>query len=458
MGPNDSHPGSASDDSLSILLLNHGWFAPELRALGHRVLTAGWAHSSYDVPFARLTHIRDLIASLPGGFVPDRIVYFDDSHSVSVLGLETIDIPALFYSIDAHHHLYWHTRFAALFDVVAVAQPTFLPEFAADNPDGAGGWLHWLPLWAPIMLEPAPDRDILVSFRGTMDPKLHPKRVEFFEQLSKHVPVDAAAGPIQDVYPRSQIVVNQNVGTDLNFRVFEALMAGALLVTPRASDGLNELFEDGRDLVTYENGNVEEATALILKYLVQEKEREEIAARGRQKVLQLHSPAVRAGDLELLLLNLERRPKPLIHFAAASTYLHAVGSYRDTSGSLESGNALPEHRVLLEAARDNLVQSAERGEVLDEDFCASVILCKCYLEVLENRERLLQFSQGVRSAYPTDLILTLSYLEDLMQAGLTDNARKVASEISPVPDELLASLTPVMQAAKSQVKESVPFC
>ena len=434
---------------LSILLINHLWFADELRALGHAVVSATWAHDGCDLRFERLTPISELLARMPEGFVPDRIIYFDDSYSVSVLGLEHQQIPLVFYSIDAHHHAGWHSQFAALFDHVLIAQSDYLERFAERQIKR--DWLQWLPLWAPRAMQPGAQRDIDVCFRGTMDPGLHPKRVEFFSRLAEHVPVDAASGDYTAVYPFAKIVINQNVGNDVNFRVFEAMMAGALLITPLTGNGLLELFEDGADLLTYESGNVEQAAELISKYLADDDARKAIAERGRDKVLAFHTPAVRAQRISDLLCAMRVRTKPMKFFGAAATYLHATTAYRivdETQAEMVSAA----RKRLLDSARENLMLSAEQAESLDETFRAHVLLCKCGLEAMDLREELLDFSAAISKAYPSDTLLALSYIEDLLAAGDGETAKQIASSISNVPDELMLGVPPLLKAAKDRVK------
>jgi hypothetical protein len=80
---------------MRILLINQTWFASELRALGHEVLTCGMRpHLEYQIPLPLVT-INDLLTQLPNGFRPDRIVWLDNSAPNAVLGLEDCEIPCL---------------------------------------------------------------------------------------------------------------------------------------------------------------------------------------------------------------------------------------------------------------------------------------------------------------------------------------------------------------------------
>lgn len=440
----------AAPHSLGILLLNHTWFTPELRALGHRVVSAGWAHPHFDLPFSRLTPLEQILAAVPEDVRIDRVVYFDDSHALSVVGLERSPIPSVFYSVDSHHHSAWHSHVAEMFDLTLVAQRDHLSRVAA----GAEEHVRWLPLWATIPLEPAATRDIGASFRGTLDPRLHPQRAEFFARLAERVPIDTASGTFADVYPRSKIVVNHSVGSDLNFRVFEAMMSGALLITPRVESGLFELFREGEHLVTYEAGNVDDAASKIELYLGDDESRERIARAGREEVLRKHSSEARACDLVRILTDLGQRPKPRKHRAAAECFLYGLGMFRPAVECETEADRVYRDK-LVDAARSSLLESVGNAEPLGDDFSATVLLCKCFLEISGSRQTILEFSERIRSASPGDLLLTLSYLEDLLSSGESERAKSVAGEISEVADELLAGLPPLMEQARRHVLDSL---
>src|SRR5690606_24001604 len=111
---------------------------------------------------------------------------------------------------------------------------------------------------------------------------------------------------------------------DVNMRVFEAMAAGALLITDDA-DGLDDLFVNGRDLIVYKDDD--DAMALIQHYLEDDEARERIAQSGQQRVLQEHTYACR---LQTMLKDIEQTTGPLavptVHHSAKSVegyYQHA---------------------------------------------------------------------------------------------------------------------------------------
>jgi len=164
-----------------------------------------------------------------------------------------------------------------------------------------------MPLWAPKYYEPAPQKKYGAVFVGTLDPDLNPARVEFFEKLSARTEVLIMQGSYPDIFPHSEIVINQTVKGDLNFRIFESMMCGALLLTERSGNGLLELFEDGKHLITYQKNNVEEAAEKIEYYLAHPEEARRIAAAGREEILARHCSRHRAERIEEILTTIYKK-------------------------------------------------------------------------------------------------------------------------------------------------------
>ncbi len=440
---------------LGILLVNQTWFAAELRAAGHNVVTAGWAHDGFDLRFNRLSELNDVLGRLPDGFHLDRIVYFDDSYSASLVGLEGLPVPSIFYSIDAHHHWHWHAWFGALFDLVLVAQRDYIHLIRHTNPELEEERVVWSPLWAPLDIGlTGEERTIDVSFRGTLDADLHPERAAFFAGIAEQVQIDAGAGRYEDVYRRSKIVLNQSVSNDVNFRVYEAIMCGAMLVTPQMENGLRELFEDGVHLRTYPPGDVNAAAAIIREMLADDEARERIARAGREEVVARHRACVRANEIADRLAALPFKAKPRRYFSSALSALHGLGTYRPIF-SPEAGDVQSYRDRLIARARECLLRSVVENEPVDEEFRAMALLCKCYLQLVSTQEELLEFSGRLRRACPGDLMLNLSYVEDLLALGRNEEAERVANEISHSPQELMASLPAILGAARERVLGSM---
>lgn len=269
----------------NIILLNHQWLASELKDLGHNVLTASWRPQEVDIQFPWRCRVSEFLSLVPPDFKIDCIVYYDDSSLPCFIDFENLQFPKIFYSVDTHHHQEWHVEFAKLFDLTLVAQKDLL--FFIQQKVGELG--KWCPLWATRYAEPSMEKTIDVSFRGTLDDGLHPGREAFLTQVASKVSLDFSMGDYIEPYTRSKIVINEAVRGDVNFRVFEGMMCGAMMLTPRMGNGLFDIFTEGENIVTFEDGNVDDAVSKIEYYLNHDAERELIAKNGRDLIVKKYS-------------------------------------------------------------------------------------------------------------------------------------------------------------------------
>jgi spore maturation protein CgeB len=83
-----------------------------------------------------------------------------------------------------------------------------------------------------------------------------------------------------------------------NMRLYEATGVGALLVTD-AKQNLHELFEQGREVVTYEEGD--DLAETVRYYLEHDDERRAIAQAGQARTLREHTYARRMEELASIL-------------------------------------------------------------------------------------------------------------------------------------------------------------
>lgn len=299
--------------------LSQPGFLEAFHAAGHRCISIGWYDEGCDIVTKKdILHYEEALALLPSGFKPDRVIYFDHSEPLRVLGLDTLSIPTIVHLVDTHIHRSLHPFLAGCFDQVLLAMRGYGHLF------GRTPWLpsaRWFPLWAPRLgAIPAAPRDIPVSFRGTFGPT-HPKRKGFFGDVAASVGGDFGSGPFFDVYNSSKIILNDCLNDDLNWRVFEALASGALLLTPRVSAETLELFPDGECLVTYAPHDAEDAVRKIQYYLEREDERLAIASQGFGRVRAEHLAYHRAPRLVEVIESATVRSKAEKCFAAAITHL-----------------------------------------------------------------------------------------------------------------------------------------
>jgi spore maturation protein CgeB len=84
------------------------------------------------------------------------------------------------------------------------------------------------------------------------------------------------------------------MGEAVNQRVFDVPACGAFLLTDHQSS-LNELFDVGKEIVVYKNKD--EIPELVKHYLNNSRKREDIARKGRERVLREHTYKQRIGSL-----------------------------------------------------------------------------------------------------------------------------------------------------------------
>jgi hypothetical protein len=277
---------------MNILVFNQDWFVEEWRAHGHWVITVGNSpHLNINLGMY-FVDIESILRMLPEGFTPDWIVFHDNSCPLSIIGLEHCTIPMALYSVDTHHHCLLHSYLADAFDVVFVAQSDYITFF-----QGGRAHVEWLPLWASRDIEPSNEKKHGTIFVGTMNRNLNPERVHFFEELEKITDIELIQGDYAHYFPYSRIVVNQTVKGDLNFRVFESMRCGPLLLTEASGNGLLKLFTAGEDLIVYRKGDVNEVAGILDQLKHQPEVVERMAQTGHRKVLEHHRAVHRAATV-----------------------------------------------------------------------------------------------------------------------------------------------------------------
>jgi len=194
-----------------------------------------------------------------------------------------ISIPKLWWAIDTHQYLPLMVEKAKFFDVVFSAQKNAVATL--------GPRALWLPAGASIHeVDHQLKRTIDVGFIGNVSPKVHQRRKKILERLRNKIYGFRCFKSVflqekAELASQMKIMVNISLKNDINFRVFETLACGAMLITDKIyNNGFDELFEDGKHLVTFETE--EELIDKIHYYLKHESQREHIARAGQQRVLQ----------------------------------------------------------------------------------------------------------------------------------------------------------------------------
>lgn len=425
-------------ETLSLLCFNKTHFVDYLRQRGHHVVIAAvpeehapgrhdaWSQKEVSLWYRTGEELEAILGRLPAGFKPDRIVYFDDSNAVlRVSGIERAPVPTLFYSVDAHIHHSWHSSMAGMFDQVLVAQKDYLPSYERFHPTA-----RWFPLWAPKIVTPQTPKKFEACFRGSLDRKNRAKRVEFLEAVATLAPLDMRSGPYEEAFSTAKIIVNESIHDDLNFRVFEGLSCGGLLLTPRIGNGLLELFGDKKELVSYERGNAADAAEKIRYYLSNDTEREQIASAGRELVLKKHSEAARAAEFEEILLPLQKGARRYAHFAAAFMKMFALRF----ASALNADTLLKEIR----ATHALLLQSAAAREHCDEHVLYMTLLCKKVLEHFGDTSPVLTLLDAMRRAYPEQPAFSILIIDSCLKLGDSAAATLAAAALGGNAQDLVS--------------------
>jgi hypothetical protein len=230
-------------------------------------------------------HVTRLDGTGSGARDVDTLLFVDPPPARWPIGLEDLPCRTAAYLIDTHQDLGLRLTYAPFFDEIFVAQCN---DVAAVR---AAGYPHaqWLPLAADRTFARDPNRwrPLDVAFVGKLgDPATARHQVldaitTMFHTNDVHR--NYSPGEMRELYGRAKIVVNASIAGDVNMRVFEAIVSGALLVTDRIGNGLDELFTEGEHYVAYSSAG--EAQAVIAHYLTAGEERIRIAAAGQRRVL-----------------------------------------------------------------------------------------------------------------------------------------------------------------------------
>jgi predicted O-methyltransferase YrrM/SAM-dependent methyltransferase len=214
----------------------------------------------------------DAILDVEGG--AESIDFMFGRHPIGV------SLPKAFWAIDTHQFLSQQLAKAKHFDLVYSAQKAAVPAF--------GDRARWLPAGASLHeTDFLRDRTIDVGFIGSLSAS-HTKRARIMRVLKQHFPQFEIHQHVfledkAELASRMKIVVNVSLNNDVNFRVFETMACGAMLITDKIVDnGLEDLFEDGKHLVTFETE--EDLISKIRYFLSHDEERARIARCGQELV------------------------------------------------------------------------------------------------------------------------------------------------------------------------------
>lgn len=244
-------------------------------------------------------------------FIPD-VCFFIEGGTRRLFPAERVSEAAkhVWYAIDSHIHLQEHQAVTKLFDLTFVAHYEYVARLGVDT-------TYWLPVAAAPRVATEPTaRDLDIAYVGSMNRGMYESRAQLLDALKQRYPNSyigrAKPEDIPTIYQRAKIVFNWSLNNDVNMRYFEAMSAGAVLVTNKLYEsGAELLFQPGVDYLEY----VDEANLLqsIEQLLNEPKLLDQIGRHGQKTVQEKHTYVQRAQELlqQLGSLKTPVHPTPL---------------------------------------------------------------------------------------------------------------------------------------------------
>jgi len=263
----------------------------------HKVIVAGV--NGHDISTENSVVLSDVIKAI--GIKPDLIFVMEGATNLLIYGIENSPIPTAFYGIDSHVRREYIFNEAKRYNHVFLAQKKGVADFI--NETGHSN-VHWMPLAAEPLFHLPLELDIThdIAFVGGIDLKdVHLKRRKCLKTMIDNglsVFVGKAIGIwLGWAYSKAKIIYNCSVNDDLNQRCFEAMACKRLLLTDKisAESGIDDLFKDGEDYVSYKDEK--DCLDKAKYYLSHEPERLKIAESGYKKVIEKHTYDIRMKEM-----------------------------------------------------------------------------------------------------------------------------------------------------------------
>jgi hypothetical protein len=258
-------------------------------------------------------------------------------------GLTSVDIPTICFQVDTYAYTRKRIAWSMLFDLVLVFHPGYDVKFRDAGHPGVRFVPHAVD--AHHFAGPELQRVYEVGWVGQTEGPIYRTRGPILEELSRAFQMNdiKARYDLEEMaltYRKSKIVVNvgrDDYPQDANLRSFEAMAAGALLITSLPTELLAIGFENGVHFIGYRN--VAEIVPLVRKYATDEPARRKISEAAKEKVLREHTYEQRVGTfLEMVAALGKRRCAPARVWPEAQVRLTYL-DYFAGNGALDCGFA-----------------------------------------------------------------------------------------------------------------------
>ena len=224
----------------------------------------------------------------------------EDGLPIPYKQIEKLPSPSVYIPCDTHiteKGRDYRFNKALNFDYVFFNQKRGMDEYLETHPEKKD-----TTFWLPCAVEPLAYPNTPVAIKkydvGFVGFVTFEKRALALDRMFKEFPnfwfgqklFEEAA----EIYRKSRIIFSSAAVDDIQMRTFEGTATGSFLLTEWVPH-LDELFEDGKHLVTYKT--LDEAVEKAKYYLEHESERETIAKAGMEHTLANHTYEVRAKKI-----------------------------------------------------------------------------------------------------------------------------------------------------------------
>jgi hypothetical protein len=304
-----------------------------LRRMGHEVVVLNVAACSDGIRSKREfvcgypgdLHIAELLEQIG----PAQLFLYIEPYGLIPQGMESAAMPTACVLSDCHLNLPSRISLGNLFDHVFIYQRNYLDAFKS-HPSA-----HWMPYACDddFFRDMEIPRDLDIGFVGQTG-RGHTRRRKILDLLSSKYRVNEQRvykqNEISEIYSRSKITVNIPIRGDLNFRFFEAISCGSLLLTERLKNGQEELFKENVHYVAYDSEN--ELLEKVDYYLKNGDERLRIAQAGKDEALKNHTLEIRLQGLLAKILSPSNENLAPIRKMSESNRVRIYGSYYERAG------------------------------------------------------------------------------------------------------------------------------
>jgi hypothetical protein len=227
--------------------------------------------------------------------LPDRpaVIINPDGRPWLPEGIEQVESPTAVFHIDTYVATARRMRWSLMYDYAFVFHPGYDETFRAAGIPGARQLAHAAE--RDLFDRPESVRRIDVGWVGATARSIYGVRGRILAGLQARFAMNDVARrytteEMADIYCASKVVVNvsrDDYPQDANMRCFEAMAAGALLITQSPSELTALGFEEGIHFIGY--CETDEVCDMVGHWLARDSEREAIARRARALVLYEHT-------------------------------------------------------------------------------------------------------------------------------------------------------------------------